>query len=143
MTTTTGKSFHTAIVFCLVLASLWYIWTLAMPSSPIDALPPWQSIVSQKKAELASKIPDEWRLSEQVVGDARKRRSIAGDFLDNLLDSSSRHITSLEPTDIVQLIASGNLTSVDVVTAFCKRAAYIHQTVGQPAGSPPTHHSES
>ncbi|KAM3555965.1 hypothetical protein MY1884_005319 [Beauveria asiatica] len=91
--------------------------------------PHWKTVVAGKKAELAAKIPEEWLLSQRVIDYARSRRSIVGDFLDSLLDSHTRNITRREPTEIVRGIASGNLSSVDVVTAFCKRASYIHQII--------------
>ncbi len=104
---------------------------------PFDPYHPhWQTVVSAKKAELAAKIPQEWLLSQTVIDDARSRRSIAGDFLDSLLDPRNRDITTREPAEIVHDIASGNLSSVDVVTAFCKRASYIHQIVRNRTGAP-------
>lgn len=133
MTASVGNRIFAAIVFSVLLASLWYVWgTFTMPPLAFHQ-PSWQSLASRKRAELASKIPDAWRIPQDVVDDARMRRSIAGDFFDNLLDPYSRHITSLDPTDIVREIISGNLSSVDVVTAFCKRAAYIHQIVSHKA----------
>lgn len=39
-------------------------------------------------------------------------------------------ITSLDPVDITERLQTGSLTSVEVVTAFCKRSAISHQLVG-------------
>ncbi|PMB68511.1 Acetamidase [Beauveria bassiana] len=115
-------------IFSAFLASYWFAFGNPWNMHPCDAHQPhWQTVVSEKRAELAAKIPQEWLLSQRVIGHARSRRSIAGDSLDSLLDSHTIDITTREPTEIVREIASGNLSSVDVVTAFCKRASYIHQ----------------
>ncbi|KAM3475796.1 hypothetical protein MY5147_003548 [Beauveria neobassiana] len=115
-------------IFSAFFASYWFAFGDAWNMHPCDAHRlHWQTVVSEKRAELAAKIPQEWLLSQRVIDHARSRRSIAGDFLDSLLDSHTRDITTREPTEIVREIASGNLSSVEVVTAFCKRASYIHQ----------------
>ncbi|KAM3428137.1 hypothetical protein MY4824_009011 [Beauveria thailandica] len=116
-----------AILFA-VLASYRYAFGDARNMHSCDSHQPhWKTVVAAKKAELAAKIPEEWLLSQGVIDHARSRRSIAGDFVDSLLDSHTRDITTREPTETARQIASGNLSSVDVVTAFCKRASYIHQ----------------
>ncbi|KAM3496495.1 hypothetical protein MY3957_000335 [Beauveria namnaoensis] len=115
-------------IFSAFLASYWFAFGDPWNMHPCDVhRPHWQTVVSEKRAELAAKIPQEWLLSQRVIDHARGGRSIAGDFLDSLLDSHTRDITTREPTEIVREIASGNLSSVEVVTAFCKRASYIHQ----------------
>ncbi|KAJ4152800.1 hypothetical protein LMH87_009320 [Akanthomyces muscarius] len=126
--TTTYAVIMPLAILSAVFASYWYAFGGARNVHPFDPYHPhWQTVVSAKKAELAAKIPQEWLLSQTVIDDARSRRSIAGDFLDSLLDPRNRDITTREPAEIVHDIASGNLSSVDVVTAFCKRASYIHQ----------------
>ena len=124
------------VILSAVFASYWYAFGGARNMHPFDPHHPyWQTVVSAKKAELAAKIPQEWVLSQTVIDDARSRRSIAGGFLDSLLDSRNGDITTREPTEIVHDIASGNLSSVDAVTAFCKRAPYTHQIVRKRTGA--------
>ncbi|KAM3503978.1 hypothetical protein MY10362_003846 [Beauveria mimosiformis] len=88
-------------ILSAVLASYWFAFGYAWNMHSSDAHQPlWKTVVSEKKAELAAKIPQEWLLSQRVIDYARSRRSIVGDFLDSLLDSDTRDITTREPTEI-------------------------------------------
>ncbi|KAI0602177.1 amidase signature domain-containing protein [Biscogniauxia sp. FL1348] len=88
---------------------------------------PWKDIVDVKVAVDRAKIPKEWLLDPGIVSDAKSRRSIAGEFIESLLDNESRQITSMDVTDLVQSMSEGRLKATQVVTSFCKRAAYAHQ----------------
>lgn len=119
-------------ILSTVLASYWHATSNLGHAPPSEhGQPHWQTIVSNKRAELAAKIPEEWLLPTSVIDESKSRRSLADGFLDDLLDQRSRDITTREPTDIVHDIASGALSAVEVVTAFSKRASYIHQIVSR------------
>lgn len=46
-----------------------------------------------------------------------------------ILSADELRITTLSATDLVTYLARGELKSVDVTLAFCKRAALAHQLV--------------
>lgn len=92
--------------------------------------PPWEERVATKLAKDREKIPEECRLSQSVIEEAEKRRNIADDFMDGLLDPESRKITNLEVPALMETTRDGLLSAVAVVNAFCKRAAFGHQLVG-------------
>ena len=75
------------------------------------------------------KIPKDWRLPEAILVDSRKEKKIAGDFIESLLDPSTREITGFDSGAILELVSNGSLTAIGVTEAFCKRAAYAHQLV--------------
>ncbi|KAL3463862.1 amidase signature domain-containing protein [Aspergillus heterothallicus] len=89
--------------------------------------PSWQLIASEKREANLAKIPPDWILEPQLLEDGRTRLSIAGDYIEDLLDDKARYITAMDVPELVAGMKDGVLTAVDVVTAFCKRAAYAHQ----------------
>lgn len=86
----------------------------------------WEEIAADKKKRIDESIPKEWRVE---VKDHN------GSFMDlpassGLLTSNELEITNSSAVDLVAKLASGQLKSVDVTLAFCKRAALAHQAVG-------------
>lgn len=94
--------------------------------------PPWQELAARKRQRDLDKIPLQWKLSPQVIQQAKHRRSIADDFLDGLLDSETRLITNWDVPALMAMTGNGSLSAVSLVTAFCKRAAFGHQLVRHP-----------
>ncbi|KAF2204005.1 acetamidase [Delitschia confertaspora ATCC 74209] len=86
----------------------------------------WQSISRRKKEEQLSRIPKEWILTE-------KPGSAVTIYMDipqkcGLLTKEELRITEeFDATALAEEIRMGRLKSVDVVRAFCKRAAIAHQ----------------
>ena len=64
-----------------------------------------------------------------MIRTAKSRKKIADDFIEGLMDSETRHGTSADAPDLVAAMANGSLTAVQVVTVYCKRAAFSHQPV--------------
>ncbi|KAK4171361.1 Acetamidase [Triangularia setosa] len=87
----------------------------------------WQQVVAEKLQRDNDKIPVDWRLDSNVIVRAKSSKRLTGDFIESLLDSHSLAITSLDVPDLVASMENGTLTAVEVVTAFCKRAAFAHQ----------------
>ncbi|KUI64807.1 hypothetical protein VM1G_01246 [Cytospora mali] len=89
---------------------------------------PWQEIAAAKKAERLSRIPEEWiiqgkGLSTDAV-DLRPIASLCGVLSDRELEITGE---TYDATALLAKIADGIYTSVEVVTAFCKRAAIAQQ----------------
>ncbi|CAH0023853.1 unnamed protein product [Clonostachys rhizophaga] len=85
----------------------------------------WEDVAAEKKSRIDGSIPQEWLI-----------KGLQGD--DNAMDYPARsgilspkelQLTNSSAVDLVNKMAAGELTSVSVTTAFCKRAAIAHQTV--------------
>jgi Asp-tRNA(Asn)/Glu-tRNA(Gln) amidotransferase A subunit family amidase len=88
----------------------------------------WQDISKRKKADQASRVPEEWLLPNDS-----KPKSNADNVIDiprkcGLLNKQELHITeNYDATALLQELRTGRLKSVDVTKAFSKRAAIAHQ----------------
>lgn len=85
----------------------------------------WEEIAADKRKRIEESIPKEWRV--QV-------KDQDGSFMDipassGLLTADELNITNSSGVDLVSKLAAGQLKSVDVTLAFCKRAALAHQAV--------------
>ncbi|KAJ9137935.1 Amidase [Pleurostoma richardsiae] len=87
----------------------------------------WQDLKAAKKAEQDSRIPEEWKLKEFPPEGTRDLRPLVKTC--GILTEKELEITGeqYDATALVEAIAAGTFTSVEVVTAFCKRAAVGHQ----------------
>ena len=89
----------------------------------------WQQLAAKKRQQTNDKIAKKWLLDSDVIDKAQSSRSLAGPFIEDLLDHETVKITALDSFDLVDALSTGSLTAVQVVTAFCKRAVYAHQLV--------------
>ncbi|CAH0045780.1 unnamed protein product [Clonostachys solani] len=87
----------------------------------------WRDTVEKKLAADKEKIPKHWRLKPEVITWAKAQPKISGEVIENLLDDETRRITNMNPRELIGQMSQGKLTAVQVVSAFCKRAAYSHQ----------------
>ncbi|KAJ6443497.1 glutamyl-tRNA(gln) amidotransferase subunit A [Purpureocillium lavendulum] len=83
----------------------------------------WEERVADKRSRLDKTIPAEWRIKTMPSGNSfmsypKESGILSGDEL---------AITESNATDLVRKLANGELTSVAVTTAFCKRAALAQQ----------------
>lgn len=85
----------------------------------------WEKTAADKKARITASIPKEWLLKEKPTED-----SVMGyPKKSGIMTAEEIAITESTAVDLVAQMAAGNLTSVAVTTAFCKRAALAHQLV--------------
>lgn len=125
---------YSRTVLFLVLATitfgLWlkYAGEMTVPEQPLRSTG-WKKIAGQKLEDNHAKIPQEWLLPPELVSSARERDRVAGDFIESLLDPDTVKITSTDAPQLVQEMSDGVWTAYQVVSAFCKRAAYAHQLV--------------
>lgn len=85
----------------------------------------WETIAQDKKRRIDESIPAEWRV---------KAPAYDGSMLNFPKDSGIMTleelvITESSAVELVDKMATGDLTSVAVTTAFCKRAALAQQLV--------------
>ncbi|GAQ47366.1 hypothetical protein AtubIFM55763_008768 [Aspergillus tubingensis] len=91
----------------------------------------WRVIVAERRRDLDSKIPSEWRLKEDFVSSLpRPTHLLASNAVEKsgILTDAELDITgSYDASQLLKKLASGELSSVAVTTAFCKRAAVAQQ----------------
>jgi hypothetical protein len=95
----------------------------------------WDRLVDEKRRDRDSRIPKEWRLPSHIVERVSSETPTnAFDVLkaNSLLTPRETHLTErYTAQQLLRGIASGTLTSLEVCSAFCKRAAIAQQLVGQ------------
>lgn len=100
------------------------------------AAPPiadWQQLAASKRSAVAAKIPADWALSSSITSQISESSTIS--VLDvprtcGILSEKELELTEkYDATALVELMVSDKVKSVDVVTAFCKRAAIAQQCV--------------
>ena len=115
----------------LSVVALWVIY--GQEGNPMDLSfdrgEKWQHTAARQRREIMAKIPQEWILPEIVLAKGKARRKIAGEFIEGLLDLDTIEITDTDSDRLLELIANGSYSALQVVSAFCKRAAYAHQLV--------------
>jgi amidase len=87
--------------------------------------PSYLDLAAQKRADQLALIPAEWRLSSIPAIESTPNALI---YLRSIL--SARELLLTEETDITVLLrklSSGELSSLELTTAFAKRAALAHQ----------------
>jgi amidase len=94
----------------------------------VVSVKPWEEIRDRKKAEQAARIPEEWKLEPKILKEAEQVRNLR-DYAEScgVLTPKELEITNQDVTDLAAKIAVGTYSSVEVVTAFCKRCAIGQQ----------------
>ena len=91
----------------------------------------WQDIAKRKKEEQNTKIPKEWLLSSKPSPNLNNVIDVPRRC--GLLSEKELYITEKhDATSLVEKLAKRDISSEEVVTAFCKRAAISHQLVHKP-----------
>ena len=90
---------------------------------------PWQKTAMEKKRQIHDQIPKDWLLSRSILEKAQQQKQLSGAFIESLLDDATKSITSLISQELLESMASGSLTAVQVTQAFCRRSAVAHQIV--------------
>lgn len=93
----------------------------------------WQKLIEVKLADRDSRIRPEWRLDEQITNQVNHHSTVSAfDLLDqtDLLTEREREITEKhDASTLIQMMATGAISSVEVTVALCKRAAIAQQLV--------------
>ncbi|GAA5830768.1 hypothetical protein JCM11251_001068 [Rhodosporidiobolus azoricus] len=88
----------------------------------------WREKAAAKRARRDALIPVEWRLSEKALKDQSLDNVIEISSTCGILTQRELEITELdEVEELAGRIAVRKYTSVEVTTAFCKRASIAHQ----------------
>ncbi|EED14245.1 general amidase GmdB [Talaromyces stipitatus ATCC 10500] len=98
----------------------------------------WRTLVAKKQIGIEQQIPADWRLPKEFNDSLFEEKKTAGINLiaadiprrSGLLSESELDITeNYTATALLELLASGKFSSVEVTTAFCKRAAIAQQLI--------------
>ncbi|KID87241.1 general amidase [Metarhizium guizhouense ARSEF 977] len=87
----------------------------------------WEVKAAAKRAGTWAKIPPSWRLSPGDLQRAKNQRDLTGPFIRQFLPEDVNIITSKDSLELVESLRRGDLTAVEVTTAFCKTAAVAHE----------------
>lgn len=93
----------------------------------------WQKLIEAKLADRDSRIRPEWRLDERITMQVNHHSTLSAfDLLDQTTFFTEREREITEKHDastLIQMMATGAISSVEVTTALCKRAAIAQQLV--------------
>ncbi|KAE8382660.1 amidase signature domain-containing protein [Aspergillus bertholletiae] len=92
-------------------------------------IPDWQQKAAAKQAAAAAKIPTEWRVPANILQEVDNEHSVLTiPQRCGILTPKELDITEMvDATALRDKLAAGELTAVEVATAFCKRAAIAQQ----------------
>lgn len=93
----------------------------------------WRTLVARKRKQLDAQIPSEWRLTDTFLATIPANgRLIEADVIRGSGILSERELSITEnysATELLDELSKGKINSVEVTTAFCKRAAIAQQLV--------------
>ncbi|KAJ4201581.1 hypothetical protein NW767_006667 [Fusarium falciforme] len=93
----------------------------------------WEALIEAKRGHLYAQIRPEWHLPDKITNQVHHTSDASAfDLLDNtnLLSQREREITEkYDASTLIEMMATGAISSVEVTTAFCKRAAAAQQLV--------------
>ena len=93
----------------------------------------WRTTVAQKREQLASAVPSEWRLDDKLLASLPQNANLIEADIprrSGILSEEELQITeTYTAEELLQQLAAGGLSSLAVTTAFCKRAAIAQQLV--------------
>lgn len=99
-----------------------------------DVSSSWSTLVAEKQKQCEQKIPESWRLSPEylslftrpgidlIAANACQKSGIMSELE---LDITEKYTA----TELVQRLATREISATDTTTAFCKRAAIAQQLV--------------
>lgn len=80
----------------------------------------WETKAKAKVAETNSKIPNEWRLNQSSLDQAKQMKKLSGPFIESFLNDEELIIIRNESTLLVERVKTGEYTALQVAQAFCK-----------------------
>lgn len=101
-----------------------------MELRPAVATSQWRQAGLWKREHLQDLIPKHWRLPRSI-GEREELKDVTGDCIQRFLSAREVEITETDACEIVAKTTSGTWTALEVVLAFCHRAALAHQMVVQ------------
>jgi len=88
---------------------------------------PWKPIALKKQQQRASRIPEAWRISGVTLDSKHNDLPALVKSCGLLTDKEFEITQNATATGLIRDTAQQKVKTIDVVTAFCKRAAIAHQ----------------
>lgn len=101
------------------------------------APPTWKDLAAKKREALQASLPKEWLVPDQLLPPPSQDDVTDWPATSGWFTPEELAITALTASELVAQLASGQLKSVDVTKAFCKRAVAAHQLVSVTTGMQP------
>lgn len=86
----------------------------------------WRAVHGRRKHEIESAIPDAYRLPSALL---QSDNALRVPSQSGILTDRELQITESQAVNLLASLRRREYTAVEVVTAFCKRAAIAHQMV--------------
>lgn len=124
---------YTALRKLFFVANFERFVSLCLTKHIIMAIKNYKIVSQEKLSANAAKIPKEWQLPSKYLENVNTNSDL--NVLDiprtcDILNEKEIDITeNYDATALLEKMASKQLSSYDVVLAFCKRAAIAHQLV--------------
>lgn len=96
---------------------------------PVPTMAPWQDIVAEKKQRQLDAIPKKWIIPADSLPPSSELDVSSYVASHSLLTDLDKEITNSTVEDLLPKLSQGVWSSVDVTTAFYKRAIIAHQVV--------------
>ena len=90
--------------------------------------PSWKTIADARREAILNSIPNRWRLEKLPSNE--EQIDVTGAYIQQFLSPQEVKITETDVVGIAKATSTGSWSAVDVVEAFCHRAALAHQLVG-------------
>lgn len=106
------------------------IYSILISKDPAMTASTWQEKAADKRAEADAKIPSEWRLPAEILQQVKNNGHCVLDVPSRCGLLSDAELATTEIQDATALrdkLAAQELSAMEVVTAFCKRAAIAQQ----------------
>ena len=87
----------------------------------------WSEIAAAKRQGAFNKIPEKWRLPNEMAAHESQRNVLDVPRNSGILTEREIMITETEMADALQNLHSGKWSAHEVTEAICKRAAIAHQ----------------
>ena len=87
----------------------------------------WKTKAETKRNAILQSIPKKWHLDK--IPSREEQKDVTGSYIQQFLSSEEIQITETDAVGIANKVASGEWSAVDVIAAFCHRAAIAHQLV--------------
>jgi amidase len=93
------------------------------------ATKPWSEVSKAKREAIENSFPSEWRVPSDLLPDDSELSVLDWPETSGWFTAEELSIASLPLQDLLERLANGELSSVKVTKAYCKRAVAAHQLV--------------
>jgi len=90
----------------------------------------WKQAAADKRKSVEALIPEEWRISNPPSNE--EKRDVT-EYIREFLSERELEITETDAVGIAEKTTAAEWKAVEVIKAFCHRAALAHQLVNFPA----------